>query len=541
MTESGTHSTGDLRARLAEALGDAYVLGRELGRGGFAVVFAARDTQLDREIAVKVLRPELVDVHEVRVRFQAEAAAIARLRHPHIVPIYAVGEEGTLGYFTMPLVEGETLTARLARDRRLEVDVARRVLREAAGALAAAHRAGLVHRDIKPDNVMLEGDEARVLLMDFGIAKALSGGAKGLTMTGTIIGTPHYMSPEQASGDAAIDARSDLYSLGVVGYEMLTGKVPFDADSAAGVLVKHLTEEAPPVTHLRPDCPGDLAAIIARCLEKAPEQRCHSAVDLVAALDGRPVRPSRTSRASTGAILRDPVRRYRLLAGGVLGAVGAAAIVDLVFRQVLATPLVTIAGALVLALGYGALWQAGFSWREALGRGTGKVLGAVDSLDSAEFGPHLAGIQTARHDRVAMRAALSRLPRAQRTLLADVLPRVDHLVALATELARELYALERQAEPGLEELERRISMTRGEPPAPGRDQRLVVLERRREALLGVEDRRREVSRRLSAVLGGLSRIRIELEKARREGLSDVEREVHAELGRLLSEDPGTTH
>ena len=517
----------DLHERLARALGAGYALEGELGHGGFAMVFAARDRQLDRDVAVKVLRPELAGMPDLRTRFRREAEAAARLRHPHLLPIYSVGEDDELVYFVMPRVQGESLKARLARERRLAIDVARRILIEAAGALGVAHRAGLVHRDVKPDNIMLETEEARVLLMDFGIAKVV-GRNSGLTQTGSVVGTPHYMSPEQASGDHTIDHRSDLYSLGVVGFEMLTGAVPFDADSTAAILVKHVTAEAPSVSRARPECPPDLAAAITRCLLKDPAERWNSAGDLVRALQGESRRSTRGTRVSGTARLADPVRRYRLWGAGVLTAVLGGAVVDLVLHQILWAPLAVVSGVVVLAVRYVSLWQAGFEWRDVL-RGRRTATPASDSLDSAELGEHLAGIQAARQDRVAIRMALARLPRVQRDRLALVNPAVDDLVALATELARQLRVLERQLDPGIDTLEARIQATRAEPDAPGRTQRLVVLEGRREALLGTEVRRQEVSDRLAAVLADLSRVRLEVERGRGEGLADVEAAINAAL------------
>src|SRR5690349_2263519 len=218
-------SDSEQRRRLAQALGPAYELRHVLGRGGFATVHAAFDRSLKRDVAVKVLHPELAGDPAVRERFRREAETVARVRHPHIIPIYAVGESEGLAWYVMPLVAGESLRARLERAGRLTVAEARRILLEAASALAAAHGAGLVHRDVKPDNILLDGPDARVLVTDFGIAKALAPGTDGLTQTGVAIGTPQYMSPEQASGEA-VDQRTDVYALGVVAYQMLAGELP---------------------------------------------------------------------------------------------------------------------------------------------------------------------------------------------------------------------------------------------------------------------------------------------------------------------------
>jgi serine/threonine-protein kinase len=222
---------GQLASRLADLLTGSYEIEGEIGRGGMGIVFSARDVKLKRRVAVKVLPPELAFREEIRKRFTREAQTAARLSHPHIVPIHTVGEEEGLVYFVMGFVDGESLAARLRRRERLPVEETRRIMKETADALGLAHAMSVIHRDIKPDNILLEGTRRRVMVTDFGIAKALSDiGSGTLTGTGVAIGTPAYMSPEQAAGDSEIDARSDLYSLGVVAYEMLTGEVPPMAD-----------------------------------------------------------------------------------------------------------------------------------------------------------------------------------------------------------------------------------------------------------------------------------------------------------------------
>src|SRR6059036_2899331 len=251
-----------LATRLSEAVGGSYTLEGEIGRGGMGVVFQARDERLKRQVAIKVLPPDLAFREEVRLRFLREAETAARLTHPHIVPIHSVGEgPDGLVYFVMAFIDGESLAARLKRRGRLPAEEARRVMIETADALGAAHAVGIIHRDVKPDNILLEGSRGRVVVTDFGIAKALSSttGPATLTATGVAIGTPHYMSPEQAAGDREIDGRSDLYSLGVVSYQMLTGELPFHAPTVPGILMKHITERAPLVTDKCRDCPEDLA------------------------------------------------------------------------------------------------------------------------------------------------------------------------------------------------------------------------------------------------------------------------------------------
>ncbi|HEX3274028.1 MAG TPA: protein kinase [Gemmatimonadales bacterium] len=279
-----------LPARLAEALGDAYTIEGEVGRGGMGVVYRARDERLQRRVAIKVLPPELAFQKDIRERFTREAQTAARLSHPNIVPIHTVGEGQGLVYFVMGYVDGESVAARIRRRGKLPVDEARRIMMEAADALSAAHALSIIHRDIKPDNILLEGPRGRVMVTDFGIAKALSS-TSGATLTGAgvAIGTPAFMSPEQAAGEREIDGRSDVYSLGVVSYQMLTGELPFTAPTVAGILMKQITEPAPDLRARRPDVPEDLALAVSRCLEKDPENRWPSADALRRSLESRTV------------------------------------------------------------------------------------------------------------------------------------------------------------------------------------------------------------------------------------------------------------
>ena len=277
-TESAEH-----RERLQKALGDAFQLQDRIGRGGFADVYRAIDTDLKREVAIKVLRPELLGSPDLVERFKREAQTIANIRHPHIIPIYSVGTGEDLVYFVMPLIKGETLQALLTREEKLPIAESRRILEEVASALAEAHEHSLVHRDIKPENIMLEGAGRRALVMDFGIAKVVDSGG-GMTMTGMVIGTPKYMSPEQASGDSNIDHRSDIYSLGVVAYHLFAGRPPFEATSAQNLLVAHLTQEAPLLTDVSAVVPEEVSDIVMRCLKKDPDERWQSAAEIAALL-----------------------------------------------------------------------------------------------------------------------------------------------------------------------------------------------------------------------------------------------------------------
>jgi serine/threonine-protein kinase len=265
-----------LRDRLADATGGRYVVEEELGHGGMAVVYAATDVRLKRAVAIKVLPPELAFRADVRSRFQREAEMAAGLSHPHIVPIYAVEESDGLVWMVMGRVRGDSVAVRLARDGRLPIPDVRRILRETADALAHAHSHGVIHRDIKPDNILLDGTYGRVLVTDFGIARAMEGDAR-LTATGVAVGTPTYMSPEQARGDDDVDGRADVYALGVVGYQLLAGEPPFTAPNTPALQLKHVSEPPPPLALRCPDVPAALAYAIDRALAKDRSERWPSA------------------------------------------------------------------------------------------------------------------------------------------------------------------------------------------------------------------------------------------------------------------------
>ncbi len=290
-------SDAELRALAERALDANYELDCEIGRGGMGIVYRAKDRRLKRIVAIKVLPPELAYRSEIRSRFLREAETAAQLSHPNIVPIYSVDEREGLVFFAMAYVDGPTLAKRLHDEGRIPVDVTRRILREVADALAYAHSRGVIHRDIKPDNILLDRESGRAMVTDFGIARAVQeGGDSRLTATGVAIGTPAYMSPEQAAGDREIDGRSDLYSLGIVAYQMLAGQLPFQAASTPSMLMKHISELPRPVAQLRPDAPPELDAIVMTLLEKEPEHRFPSASALALALSGdTSVIPQRTN------------------------------------------------------------------------------------------------------------------------------------------------------------------------------------------------------------------------------------------------------
>ena len=268
--------------RLKSALADRYAIEHELGAGGMATVYLAHDIKHDRKVAVKVLRPELAAVLGAE-RFLAEIKTTANLQHPHILPLHDSGEvEGTV-FYVMPFVEGESLRDRLNREKQLPVGDAVRIATEVAGALDYAHRKGIIHRDIKPENILLHDGQA--LVADFGIALAAAntGGAR-MTETGMSLGTPHYMSPEQAMGERDLDARTDVYALGCVMYEMLTGEPPFDGPTAQAIVAKVMASEPVPVATLRRTVPPAVAATVHTALQKLPADRFASAADMRAAL-----------------------------------------------------------------------------------------------------------------------------------------------------------------------------------------------------------------------------------------------------------------
>jgi serine/threonine-protein kinase len=253
------------------SLAGRYLIERELGRGGMALVFVAQDLKHHRQVAVKVLKPELAASLGAE-RFLREIETTANLRHPHILPLYDSGEIGGALYYVMPLVEGESLRERLAREGPLPVDDAVRIAHEVAGALSYAHSRGIVHRDIKPENILLESGHA--VVTDFGIARAVrAAGNESLTGAGISLGTPAYMSPEQAAGDLEIDGRSDLYSLGCVLYEMLAGTPPFTGPTAPSVIKQHMVTQPRPIANLRPAVPARVTAALERSLAKNPADR----------------------------------------------------------------------------------------------------------------------------------------------------------------------------------------------------------------------------------------------------------------------------
>ncbi|HET7563533.1 MAG TPA: protein kinase [Gemmatimonadaceae bacterium] len=389
-------SDAELRAVVERALSANYEIDREIGRGGMGIVYRAKDRRLKRTVAVKLLPPELAYRREIKSRFLREAETAAQLNHPNVVPIYTVDEREGLVYFVMACVDGCTLAKRMADVQRFDIDEARRILREVAEALSYAHARGVVHRDIKPDNILLDGESGRAMVTDFGIARAVQDttGSR-LTATGMAIGTPAYMSPEQAAGDREIDGRSDLYSLGVVGYQMLAGELPFTASSTPAMLMKHIAERPIPVEQHRRDIPPPLAATVMTLLEKEPDQRFENAGVLLQALDGRvtvtaprsamatsrtapqrtepysaPYTPPVPQSQGSEAALPDhwarwnapQVQRFRRSFIPFV-FVNSVIVLAAIFTGVNFVP-VTVIWGIFMAFKYSKLWAAGYDWRD---------------------------------------------------------------------------------------------------------------------------------------------------------------------------------
>jgi len=345
----------DLQTRLQEALGDAYQIERELGGGGMSRVFVARERALGRSVVIKVLPPEMAASVNIE-RFRREIQLAASLQHPHIVPVHAASQVDDLFYYTMPLVEGESLRAKLAREGGLPISDAVRILIDVAEGLAYAHAHGVVHRDIKPDNILISGNHA--VVTDFGVAKAVSAatGESSLTSIGVALGTPAYMAPEQAAADPHVDHRADLYAVGAMAYEMLAGRPPFSGMSPQQVLAAHMTTAPAPVSTVRTSVSPALNALVMRLLEKTPADRVQHATDLLAVLQSMATpttgmtpataAPEMTSGAAA-AIRRSHPVRVALLFG--LASVAVLATV-LVLRTSLGLPDWVLAGAVLVLL-----------------------------------------------------------------------------------------------------------------------------------------------------------------------------------------------
>ncbi len=402
-----SQSDAELQSHIVRVLESQYEVETEIGRGGMGIVYKGRDKRLKRPVAIKLLPPELAFRSEIRQRFLREAEMAAQLSHPHIVPIYSVDEREGLVYFVMALVEGENLGTRITRQGPVPPEEARRILREVGDALAYAHSQNTVHRDIKPDNILIDAATGRTMVTDFGIARAVSeGGDSKLTATGMAIGTPAYMSPEQSAGDRDIDGRTDLYALGIVAYQMLCGDLPFTANSTPALLVKHLRERPVPIDR-RANVPPELARAVMLCLEKNPDDRFPDARAFVEALDGGhiPNLPARVGSAypqvNTGwspPVLEDDaptpaeverwyhpsVVTFRKAIAPFLFVTGALFAVSLVGGPNLLV--ISAFWAINVAYKYARLWSDGYDWRDVFKQPKDMMLVdvAADTVDSAK-------------------------------------------------------------------------------------------------------------------------------------------------------------
>ena len=279
----GIEQVDELAQRLQATIGEHYKIEKTLGAGGFAVVYLARDLNLKRKLAIKVLSPDLITSKTVLERFRREAETVAQLSHPHIVPLHFIGQKDDLLYLAMECIDGGSLADWIERDGKLKTEDVIRVISEVASALGYAHKRGVIHRDIKPHNVLIEAETGRTLVTDFGIARTAEGSS--LTASGMLVGTPAYLSPEQVTG-APTDHRADIYALGVMAYEMLTGQPPFTGPTPTAVLMKRLSEAPTPIAKLRPDTPQVLRDVIEGMLAQDPAERFQSGAEIVRALGG---------------------------------------------------------------------------------------------------------------------------------------------------------------------------------------------------------------------------------------------------------------
>jgi eukaryotic-like serine/threonine-protein kinase len=371
----------ELQERLQASLGDAYRIERELGGGGMSHVFLARETALGRQVVIKVLPPEMSAAVNIE-RFRREIQLAASLQHPHIVPVHAAGQVGDLFYYTMPLVEGESLRAKLAREGELPVSETIRILMDVADGLAYAHARGVVHRDIKPDNILISGQHA--VVTDFGVAKAVSAStsSSSLTSLGVALGTPAYMAPEQAAADPHVDHRADLYALGAMAYEMLAGRPPFSGMSPQQVLAAHVTTVPAPVSSLRELVPPAINELVMRLLQKKPADRVQHATEVLSQLQAAATpsggmaptgaTPAFTSGAEAALKRAQPARVALLFA---LVSIAVLAVV-FVLRDKLGLPdWVLIGAAVLLAIGLPIMLLTGWKERErVLAAATGTYL-----------------------------------------------------------------------------------------------------------------------------------------------------------------------
>ena len=600
--------------RAVAALGEQYHVESEIGRGGMSVVYRARDQRLNRPVAIKVLPPELAYDSAIRLRFTREAQTSAQLSHPHIVPIYDVGERSGVAYFVMAHVTGGNLATLLGRAPRPPIEEVRRIVREIADALECAHERGVVHRDIKPDNILLDADGGRAMVTDFGIARAIEAGSR-LTVTGIAVGTPAYMSPEQAMGEREVDGRSDIYSLGVVAYQMLTGRLPFTGSNPMALLLKHVNERPKPIAELRPDAPKAMREAIERCLMKDREDRWETAGafrDALSATDlpvpwrsehREPVRYTSPRRGSPAADNRLPLaasqvgpvisatrsgkpivmepehlasltpdqrddlrlwhgrinlfdriktmRRYTwFTAALMLTALGGLAGVEDVPPLILG-PLFPIYMSVKAWRRGKSLRLSGLNVRRVLLMPRAKwVLPAPPPLPTENQliklaprevldGPEGSAIRRAAADRLVIMDMVAKLPKEDRAMLPDIEATVKALVERVAQLAQMLHRLNESIDWRLvDELDARVADARRQTDSPEGQRRLTLLQRQRETLQGLVERRSELMRQLDSAGLALGSLRLDLVKFQASGLQSALTDVSmaTQEARALSRD-----
>ncbi|HEY4307275.1 MAG TPA: serine/threonine-protein kinase [Gemmatimonadaceae bacterium] len=651
--------TDYLKDRVTVAVGNLYLIDSEIGRGGMAVVYMATDLRLNRHVAIKVLPPDVAFNSDVKTRFIREAQTAAQLNHPNIVPIYSVEDSDALVYFVMSFVDGESLGVRLSREGAWPIEQTVRVLRDVADALAYAHTHGVVHRDIKPDNILIDRASGRPLVTDFGIARAAAGETR-LTVTGVAVGTPAYMSPEQALGEREVDGRSDLYSLAVVGYHMLVGETPFKASNTPAMLVKHVSERPRPVRERRPDVPAYLAVAIDRALAKRPEDRFADAAefrDALAAGDDALVRtrqrPSTSNRsaydppraalapvpslgeapkppelpgfpAPPPGLSRPELRQWykaqrRLALNQQLQNVGG---VGLVMNDRIVYPtahghrfedrpledrVVAYRRAVLSFIGWGgillginaamggvpwflfpvglmglnvlrraaSIWSDGVGPFEAFKKGINKRLRAervaagdlppanlagpsaraalppprmsveqaASMLAPADVvaGQHGETIRRAAADRLLMRDIAAALGPIEKSMIPDIVPTVDALAERVGSVATTLHRLDQDVSgASLGSLDSRIASMQTEPDNAERERRLSLLQRQRQSLHDLLERRRSLANQLESASLMLQNLKLDMLKLRSSGLgTEIDNQSSAtQEARALSREIG---
>ena len=574
-----------LRDRLIAAIGEHYIIESELGRGGMAAVFQALDVRLNRRVAIKLLPPDMAFNASVRSRFLREAQMAAQLTHPNVVPIYMVDESDGLVYYVMALVDGDSAATLLARHGSLPADQVRRIVGEVADALDYAHRQGVVHRDIKPDNILLDRVTGRPMVTDFGIARAAAEESR-LTVTGIAVGTPAYMSPEQAMGERDVDGRSDIYSLGIVAYQMLAGETPFRATNTPSMLMKHVSEPPPPLHSKRSDLPPSLVSAVERALAKRPEDRWTSAAEFRDAILDRPMArgyappPIAAEVPRAAPVVWAPARSRQVIVDVYAADRNAERSIEekiARFRKRFAGYLATsvmlfginaVTGGFpwfifpVLGMGVGIVSQLGGLWGDGVSLrqiflGANRRAGSREPVEShysagnastalvppdVLAGPHGHAISRAIANRSSVGDMLRRMSAKEREILpADIEDTVTALLERVTSLGTTLHRLDTDANGGaLGSLDSRIASVRADPQSAERERKLALLERQRSTLRDLLERRVTLLSQLESASLALENLKLDLVRFRSAGVSTALEDVTSATreARALSRDIG---